>query len=120
MARRRAIAGCIQDLPCCARLWLRRRRRLSRPAAKRNGINGAYHLPLDDLVLVDGDVADTRDILHVDVLQRAAQLLCSGHGLAVAIADVEVDVTPNVASQARAKYRIQAYRQFDGSTQLVE
>lgn len=47
-----------------------RRRPLSGPATTEcHGINGAYHLALHDLVLVDRDVTDSRDILDVDVLQ---------------------------------------------------
>src|SRR5882724_123597 len=79
-------------------------RRICRAAAERNGIDGADHPPLNDLVLVDGDVPDARDVLHIDVLQRAPQLPCSRDRLAGAIGDVEIDVTPDTARQAGAKY----------------
>src|SRR5882724_6087872 len=95
-------------------------RRIRRAAAERDRIDGADHPPLNDLVLVDGDVPDARDVLHIDILQRAPQLPCSRNGLAVAVTDVEIDVTPDAAGQTGAKHRIQAYRELDGSTKLVE
>ena len=48
---------------------LSRRTRFFRPTAEHDGVDGADHLPLHDLALVDRDVPDPRDILHVHVLK---------------------------------------------------
>src|SRR6185295_10474793 len=86
---------------------------LFRPrTGEHDGIDGGNHLPLDDFVLVDGDVADTRDILYVDVFKRSAQLLGRRNRLAIAVGDVEIDVFADPPGEAGAEHRIQAYRQF--------
>ena len=84
------------DLPRCACL--------PRTTAEHHGINGAYYLTLDDFVLVDGDVSDARYILHVDVLKRAAQLPGRRDGFAIAVANVEIDITPDATGKACLLY----------------
>src|SRR5581483_792184 len=56
------------------------------------GKDGADHFLLHDLVLVDCHVADTGDLIHVDVGELAVQLLGSRHRRPDSVADVEVDI----------------------------
>src|ERR1700733_1863407 len=85
------------------KLWRPRGGRLPRPA-KGHGIDRADHLPLHDLVLVDGKVPSPRHVLDIDVLQRAVQGAGPRNWLTVAIGDVEIDVTPDMSLQAGAKH----------------
>ena len=57
---------------------------------------------------------------HVDILQRALELLGLRDRCAGSVGDVEVDIAPNTARKAGAEDRIQADRQFDGGAQLIK
>ena len=73
---------------------------LPRAAAENHGIDIADHPALHDLALFDRDVSDTGNVLHVYILERAVQSLGGRDRLAIAVADIVVDVSPDAAGQA--------------------
>src|SRR5690349_24898419 len=99
-------------LPCDPNLLrLRRSGCLLRPAREYHRVDRGDHPSLHDLILVDGNVPDAGDVLHIDVLQRTVQLAGWFNGLTIAVGNVKIDVFADASGQAGAKYRIQANRQ---------
>src|SRR6266404_1240585 len=98
--------------PLCPRSWYR--------SAEDDGVDGAYHLLLHDLVLFDGYVTDAGHVLHVDILKRALELLVLHDRRAGAVGDVEVYIAPDTSRKAGTKDRIQADCQLNGSTKLIQ
>src|SRR6202035_4674801 len=107
---RRALLGRTRDLSACGGRGSRRARPRLGPAcflprrgffqaAKGHSVNGADHLPLHDLALVDGEVPHTYSP-HVDILQITAELLRLFDWCAGSIGNVEVDIAPDASRQA--------------------
>src|SRR5664279_1595939 len=75
------------------------------PLLAADGIDGADHLALHDLALVDREVPHSQ-LADVDILKLAMELTRLRNGLAVSVGDVEVDIAPDAPRQARAEDRI--------------
>src|ERR1700744_137009 len=69
-------------------------------AAENDGIDVADHATLHDLALIDRDMADAGNVLDVHVLERSMQSLGRRDRLAIAIADVIVDIAAHATGQA--------------------
>ena len=89
-------------------------------SAEDDGVDLAYHLPLHDLVFLDGHVPDARHVLHIDILELALELPGLRDRLAVAVGDVEVYVASHAPRELGAKHRIQADCQLNGSAKLIQ
>src|SRR4051795_3789752 len=114
------------DSACAARFMtgtcLRRSLRPARvgPPAKDGGLDRTYNFLLHDLVFVDRDVPDTRNVLPVHVFQRAPEILGPRPRFARPACDVKINVAVTVTCQFRTNHGIQSDRQFDGDAELTE
>src|SRR3954451_7263331 len=93
------IRGCCDGARHAGARRLPGRARCIGSPAEHDGPDRADNLLLHDLVLVDRDMSDPRYALHVDILQRAPEVLGPRDRLASTARDVEVDIALGVPCQ---------------------